>query len=101
MNSFSNESDNKNAIDEEVNLKVKVENPSAVVNQKSSNTSFQSATSNQSTPSLEVKVDMNNNHKIVRENSFVEPLVQNPFVHYLKLSLLDKIQVNTLSFFCN
>lgn len=34
--------------------------------------------------------------KLPRENSLIEPDIKNPFVHKLKLSCCDKIQVNKL-----
>ena len=93
--------------DDEENLKIKVETPtnSADIDKnKQNNNTENSKTDNTHHPiisqqdlphtTLEIRVDkMVNNSKILRENSFVEPLVKNPFVHKLNLSCRDRAQV--------
>ena len=34
---------------------------------------------------------------MLREKSLVEPMIKNPFVHHLELTLLDKIKVRNRS----
>lgn len=46
------------------------------------------------TSSLEIRVEMvNQQSRIMRENSFLEPLVKNPFVHKVNLTLGQKLQL--------
>ncbi len=35
----------------------------------------------------------NRNAKILREHSLVEPIVKNPFIHTLELSIIDKVKI--------
>lgn len=38
-----------------------------------------------------------NSTRILRENSFIEPVVRNPFVHNLVLTKYDKVKVSLYS----
>jgi hypothetical protein len=69
---------------------------SSTSNKTSSNISSSLGNSNLTEKNSLVMIDMANNSKMMmmlRENSFIEPLVKNPFVHKLNLSICDRLRL--------